>query len=106
MTEDGRLDIVPTTRTRMIYYVCGRNGGTAYVNVENKGKRVMVQIRDRDVHRFPVMKSTPTSLVFLRGAFNYPTRSNPSFSLDYGGGHYECSPRPAFAQALFNGEEP
>jgi hypothetical protein len=100
MNTNGWLDIVPTTRTRLVYYVCGfRNGGTAYVNVENKGKRVMVQVRDRDAHDFPVTKSTSTSLVFSRGAFNYPTRSNPSFSLDYVGGRYECDPRSAHAQA-------
>lgn len=65
----------------------------------------MVQVRGHDGHYFPVTRSTLTTLVFSRGAFNYPTRSSLSFSMNYGGAHHECVQKHASVQAAPPGEE-
>jgi hypothetical protein len=103
---DDELEIVTTSRTQDVYYVCHpRNGQAVFVNVENNGKRVIFQVKGQEDHNFLVTRSTLTTLVFSRGAFNYPTRSSPSFSMTYGGVHHECVQRHAFRQPPPPGEE-
>jgi len=95
---DDKLEVVNIRD--IVYYVCDpRLHPLAFVNIEDGGKRVMVQVRDRDGHYFPVTRASAWTLNFAGGAFRYPSAGNgPRYSMTYGGVNYGCEPRPSSQQ--------
>jgi len=98
-TLGDELEMIPVTRTQDVYYICDpRSAPLAFVNVENNGKHVMVQVRDREARYFRVTRSNADMLTFSHGVFRYPTSTDPRFSMNYAGARYACEPRHASQQ--------
>jgi len=90
------------TEYETVYYVCEPKqrigvsplAHTAYVNIENYGEHIMVQLRGYDKREFPITGTMGSTLIFPAGAFNYPSLvTGHSLMMKFGSLTYECTPK-------------